>query len=203
MCGGPGDGQRRGDNSGTKHLRMEMMNPCLERSALPLDGPPSAPLLPMEVFDSLSLLAATSLQTGLRQPDAEIGTMTVPNIIRPLSSTAMPISSAWRPWVAPPQVRRRPLALVNASPMRSMPFAHSPVSLAPSVCGYPRINSTSLPASPVPKHARRLSVRSAALRPALNIRQLNNFQESSLKKRRNSWYRERALRRALLPPPAP
>lgn len=143
---------------------MEMMNPCLERSALPLDGPPSAPLLPMEVFDSLSLLAATSLQTGLRQPDAEIGTMTVPNIIRPLSSTAMPISSAWRPWVAPPQVRRRPLALVNASPMRSMPFAHSPVSLAPSVCGYPRINSTSLPASPVPKHARRLSVRSAALR---------------------------------------
>ena len=137
MCGGPGDGQRRGDNSGTKHLRMEMMNPCLERSALPLDGPPSAPLLPMEVFDSLSLLAATSLQTGLRQPDAEIGTMTVPNIIRPLSSTAMPISSAWRPWVAPPQVRRRPLALVNASPMRSMPFAHSPYRSLPPCVGIP------------------------------------------------------------------
>lgn len=79
-----------------------------------------APLLPVQVLDSLSMLAATSLQHQKRadqglllSSDAvEIGTVSaldMPIDTPPLSQPIIASASAWRPWVAPSlPLRKRP-----------------------------------------------------------------------------------------------
>jgi hypothetical protein len=72
----------------------------------------SAPLLPAQVVDSLSMLAATSLQQrgadqGLHPNVVEkpsCGTrsaLDTPTGAPPLSKPVIATASAWRPWVAP------------------------------------------------------------------------------------------------------
>jgi hypothetical protein len=85
-----------------------------------------APLLPAQVVDSLSMLAATSLQQrgadqGLH-PNvvAKIGTTSAldkPTGAPPLSTPIIATGSAWRPWVAP--------SVRNDNPSRASPGTSS------------------------------------------------------------------------------
>jgi len=87
-----------------------------------------APLLPVQVLDSLSMLAATSLQHQKRadqglllSSDAvEIGTVSaldMPIDTPPLSQPIIASASAWRPWVAP-SVRHHHLHALSSAPLR-------------------------------------------------------------------------------------